>query len=144
MRRRFRRVGRMAATAALGATLGFLVPTMVGAFVGSPAPRQAAAAPGMSQSVAREFLVAYLNNDQFTLQALESDPKSALDAADLARQRMTVVSVTPLATQLYSSSASYAYAVEVKLPDGSISLIGFRVRAIASGLRIADPPATGN
>ena len=144
MRRRLRRVGRMAATAALGATLGFLVPTMVGAFVGTPAPRQAAAAPGMSQSVAREFLVAYLNNDQFTLQALESDPKSALDAADLSRQRMTVVSVTPLATQLYSSSASYAYAVEVKLSDGTISLIGFRVRATASGLRIADPPATGN
>jgi hypothetical protein len=132
----------MAATAALGATLGFLVPTMIGAFAGTP--DEATVAPGTSQSVAREFLVAYLNNDQVTLQALESDPASALGAVDFARNRVTVVSITPLAANLYASSASFAYAVEVKNPDGTLSLLGFRVHAVGNGLQIPDPPKTTN
>src|SRR5690242_17243481 len=89
LRRLTRRIGAIFGTVAIGALLGFLVPTVVAEYTPQK-PVQGglvtvnASAPELP--IARQFINAFVRNDQATLHALGADETAAVKANDLAAQ----------------------------------------------------------
>src|SRR5262245_27592801 len=65
-RRRFRRLAAVFATVAIGAMLGYLIPTIVADY----SPKQEVQAQVAESPVARAFIRAFVSDDQATLDAL--------------------------------------------------------------------------
>src|SRR5690242_20538211 len=89
LRRWIRRIGPIFGTVALGALLGFLVPTVVAEYT----PQKTATAGNLTPAntapelpIAREFINAFVQNDQNRLRALGADETAAVKANDLASQ----------------------------------------------------------
>ena len=100
MRRRWwiRRIGGIFGTVALGVLLGFLIPTIVTEYAPQPAiSNEALPIPTAATElpIARQFINAFVVNDQEKLRSLGADETDTVKANDLANQ-VTNVS-TPVA-----------------------------------------------
>ena len=113
MRRRrvwVRRLKRATATVAIGGLLGFLVPKMIADFTVQPTVQARTA----ESAVARQFITAYVTDDQATLDLLDT---SAAVKAKSARFKAEYLKVDPpvhLGSWVISNGATlHAYAAHV-------------------------------
>jgi hypothetical protein len=140
MRRRriwFRRLGRAAGTIAIGATLGFLVPTVVAEYSPKPEVQQAEVA---ESPVARQFINAFALDDQPSLDAIGVSAEVKLRAA---RNRSDYIRVDPpvhLGSYVAGGFSLHAYASHVVKKDGTEDLIGWRFATGSGQVQIIDPP----
>ncbi len=140
MRRRrkwLRRIGRVGGTIAIGGMLGFLVPTVVAEY--SPKPEiqaQVAESP-----LAREFIIAYVTDDQSELQRLGASADMRLRATRLTTDYAKVDAPVHLGSFISSGLALHAYSTHVVKPDGSADLIGWRVVTSGGQVGLILPPS---
>lgn len=148
MRRRrwTRRIGAVLGTIALGGLLGFLVPTVIAEY--SPTP--AAAGPGGAPAqdgfgttelpIAREFINAFVTNDQARLKALGADEVDTVKANDLAGQGLKIGKPVLLGSVSGTGVSIQAYAAEVMLPNGSSTILSWRVLTNSGRATLILPP----
>ena len=97
MRRRrwIRRIGGLFGTVALGGLLGFLVPMIISEYTPQPvASSSNSALPIPTQAtelpIARQFINAFVVNDQARLRQLGADEADTVKANDLANQASAI------------------------------------------------------
>ena len=140
MRRRrvwFRRLTRGVATVAIGGLIGFLVPSIIADMTTEPAVQaQTAESP-----VARQFITAYVADDQATLDLLGT---SAAVKAKAARFKAEYVRVDPpihLGSWVVGNGATlHAYASHVVDNDGADDQLAWRLVTGAGQVQLIDPP----
>jgi hypothetical protein len=133
-----RRITRGTATLVVGALLGFLVQTVAADFTAKPeAQARTAESP-----VARQFITAYVSDDQATLKLLGID---AATKAKSARVKAEYVKVDPpvhLGSWVIGGGASlHAYAADVVDNQGKRDQLAWRVITGAGAVSLIDPPA---
>jgi hypothetical protein len=139
MRRRrkwFRRLGRAAGTIAIGATLGFLVPTVIAEY----SPKPEVQAEVAESPVARQFINAFALDDQPSLDAIGVSAQVKLRAA---RNRSDYILVEPpvhLGSYVAGGFSLHAYASHVIKKNGTQDLIGWRFVTGGGQVVIIDPP----
>lgn len=141
-RRWFRRVKRVATTVALGLLIGWLVPTFIRSYSGEPEIANAND-PAFTQAevnLARDFVVAYLFNDQETLGKYAGNDLVSLRAAEQANSFAKAEALTLISANRYATSEIYGFAVKLTGFDGATTVQGFRVLANQSGLTVIEPP----
>ena len=150
MRRRrwIRKIGAIFGTIVLGGLLGFLIPTLVAEYSPQPAvdPSQAARAPGTAAElpIAREFINAFVTNDQAKLHAIGADETSAVKANDLAGQ-VTAIGKPVLLGALGAPGASLqAYAAQATMRDGTQTILSWRVLTVSGRVGLVLPPSPLN
>jgi hypothetical protein len=145
MRRRWwiRRIGGIFGTVALGALLGFLIPTIVAEYTprqvtsneALPIPTAATELP-----IARQFINAFVVNDQAKLRSLGADETDTVKANDLANQ-VTKISTPVLLGSVGGTGASIqAYAADVTMLDGSTRILSWRVLTQSGRATLLLPP----
>jgi hypothetical protein len=132
-----RRVSRAVATLAVGGLLGFLVPTIIADFTTKPdAQARTAESP-----VARQFITAYLADDQATLDLLGIN---AATKAKSARVKAEYVKVDPpvhLGSFVIGSGLTlHGYAADVVDNAGVQDQLAWRVVTGAGAVELIDPP----
>ncbi len=143
MRRRhlwFRRITTAVATTAVGALLGFLVPTIIADL--SPRPAQEAARVSESP-VAREFIDAYVGDNQATLDRLGVDADRKLRATRYRTEFERVDRPVHLGSYVGSGFTVHGYAATVIDREGKPGLLSWRVATIAGRVVVLPPPTTG-
>ena len=126
-----RRVGAIFGTVVLGALIGFLVPTIAAEY----SPRhQEPLRTGVAQStqnselpIAREFINAFVANDQARLKELGADEVDTVKANDLAQQVHDVSQPVLLGSIGGQGISIQAYASVVTMNDGSQTILSWRV-----------------
>ncbi|HEX5825377.1 MAG TPA: hypothetical protein VFY18_13045 [Candidatus Limnocylindrales bacterium] len=129
MRRRrwMRRVGAVFGTVVLGGLLGFLVPTVAAEFA-PPAPD---APPRSTESpIARQFITAFLGNDQETLKLLKVAEETTVRATTLASTTKNLGRPVLLGVKAFPGASFHAYASTATLADGSDTILSWRVVTI--------------
>lgn len=142
-RRWTRRIGTVVGTVALGGLIGFLVPTILAEY--SPTPETANTVlpvPTMATEIpiAREFINAFVVNDQERLTALNADEKDKVKANDLANQVSNIQTPVLLGSIGGAGASIQAYASEVTLADGSQKLLSWRVLTTSGKATLILPP----
>lgn len=132
-----RRLSRAVATVAVGGLLGFLVPTIIADFTTKPdAQARTAESP-----VARQFITAYVSDDQATLDLLGI---SAAIKARAARVKAEYVKVDPpvhLGSFVIGGGLTlHGYAADVVGNDGVQDQLAWRVVTGAGAVELIDPP----
>ena len=132
-----RRVSRAVATLAVGGLLGFLVPTIVADFTTKPdAQARTAESP-----VARQFITAYVADDQATLDLLGIN---AATKAKSARVKAEYVKVDPpvhLGSFVIGGGLTlHGYAADVVDNEGTQDQLAWRVVTGAGAVELIDPP----
>jgi hypothetical protein len=145
MRRRrwTRRVGAVFGTLALGGLLGFLIPTIAAEFSPAPATSSSALPASMSASeipMARQFINAFVANDQARLRALGADEVDTVKANDLAAQVSDVDPPVLLGSLGGPGASIQAYASHVRLNDGSAKILSWRVLTSSGRATLILPP----
>jgi hypothetical protein len=130
-------VSRAVATLAIGGLLGFLVPTIIADFTTKPdAQSRTAESP-----VARQFITAYLADDQATLDLLGIN---AATKAKSARVKAEYVKVDPpvhLGSFVIGGGLTlHGYAADVVDNAGVQDQLGWRVVTGAGAVELIDPP----
>ena len=144
LRRRLRRVGAIVGTVALGGLLGFLVPTVVAEF--SPAPEQqqqtvrSAPATMVELPIARDFINAFVTNDQAQLHALGAGELDAVKANDLAGQVVEVSKPVLLGSVGGPGISIQAYAALATMNDGTKQMLSWRVVTNSGRAGLILPP----
>jgi len=132
-----RRLGRAGATLAIGALIGFLVPTVTQDLT----PKPEAQARTAESPVARQFITAYVADDQATLDLLGV---SAAVKAKSARVKAEYVKVDPpvhLGSWIVGQGlALHAYASHVVDNSGADGQLAWRVATQAGRVELIDPP----
>jgi hypothetical protein len=139
MRRRriwFRRLGRAAGTIAIGATLGFLVPTVVAEY----SPKPEVQAEVAESAVARQFINAFAHDDQPSLDAIGVSAEVKLRAARNRSDYILVDQPVHLGSYVAGGFSLHAYASHVVKQDGTEDLIGWRFVTGGGQVLIIDPP----
>lgn len=139
MRRRrwMRRIGAVFGTVALGGLLGFLVPTVAGEFA-PPAPT---GAPRTTESpIARQFITAFLANDQQTLKDLKVPEETAVRATTLSTTTKKVGQPILLGVRAFPGASFHAYASTATLGDGSEVILSWRIVMINGLPYLIVPP----
>ena len=146
MRRRrwTRRIGGVVGTLMLGAVLGFLVPTIVAEYT----PRaNAGAAPATSMQntspelpIAREFINAFVVNDQAKLHQLGADETDTVKANDLASQVSQIGKPVLLGSIGGPGISLQAYASDAILRDGTVTILSWRVLTTSGRATLILPP----
>jgi hypothetical protein len=139
MRRRrwIRRVRAIAGTVALGGLLGFLVPTVISDF----SPRTDAVIPTSDESpIAREFIDAFVRNDQPRLRQLGANEMESAMANSLASSVAKVGPPVLLGVKALPGFSMQAYASPVVLADGSQSVLSWRVWMFGGLPALIPPP----
>jgi hypothetical protein len=140
MRRRrkwVRRIGRAVGTVAIGVMLGFLVPTIITDF--SPEPEiQARAA---ESPVARQFIEAYLADDQSVLDALKVGSDVKLRATRFRAEYSKVDAPIHLGSTVGGGFSLHGYAAHVVRSDGTDGLLSWRVATAGGQVILIGPPA---
>lgn len=140
MRRRrkwLRRIGRIGGTVAIGGMLGFLVPTVVAEYNPKPVIQaQVAESP-----LAREFITAYITNDQPTLKRLGASADMQLRATRLTTDFAKVDAPIHLGSFVSSGFGFHGYSTHVLKADGSQDLVGWRVVTAAGQVGLLLPPS---
>ena len=132
-----RRLSRAVATVAVGGLLGFLVPTIIADFTTKPdAQARTAESP-----VARQFITAYVSDDQATLDLLGI---SAAIKARSARVKAEYIKVDPpvhLGSFVIGGGLTlHGYAADVVGNDGVQDQLAWRVVTGAGAVELIDPP----
>jgi hypothetical protein len=142
MRRRriwFRRLTRGLATVAVGALIGFLVPTIAADLT----PRTPVESARVSESpVAREFIDAFVSDDQAALDRIGVDADMKLRATRYRTEFRRVDAPVHHGSYVASGFTVHGYASKVLDKDGKPGLLSWRV-ATVSGRIILIPPPTG-
>lgn len=138
MRRRrwIKKLGAIVGTVALGGLLGFLVPTVVAEFTPKP---QVDAFRTTESPIAREFIIAFLTNDQETLKQLKVSEQTAFSASNLVATTKRVGPPVLLGVKAFPGVSFHAYASAATLTDGTDTILSWRVATIA-GLPYLIPP----
>ena len=140
MRRRrkwVRRIGRVGGTVAIGAMLGFLVPTIIAEYQ----PKPEIQAQVDESPLAREFITAYVTDDQNALERLGASADVRLRASRLPTDFAKVDPPVHLGSFVSSGLALHAYTTHVIMPDGSQDLIGWRVVTAGGQVGLIMPPS---
>jgi hypothetical protein len=139
MRRRrwTRRVGAVFGTLALGALIGFLIPTVVAEFTPKPA---ATAASADESPIAREFIDAFLLNDQGKLRSLGATETDSAKANDLASSAVRVGPPVLLGVKAFPGISFQAYAAPAVLADGTASMLSWRIWLVSGRPLLVPPP----
>jgi len=114
-RRWFRRIGAVLATVAIGAMLGYLVPTVIADYTPKP---QVQAAVAAESPLARAFINAYLADDQLKL--------GELGVSDDIKLKAT------------------SFRANAKQQDGTDVLLSWRIYTSGGTVGLIDPPQPGN
>ena len=132
-----RRIGRAGATLAIGGLIGFLVPSIVADLT----PKPEAQARTAESPVARQFITAYVADDQSTLDLLGVP---AAVKAKSARVKAEYIKVDPpvhLGSWVIGNGLSlHAYASHVVDNSGADSQLAWRVATQAGRVELIDPP----
>ena len=116
LRRRLRRVGAIVGTIAIGGLLGFLVP------------------------IARDFINAFVSNDQARLKALGAGELDTVKANDLAGQVVEVGKPVLLGTVGGPGISIQAYAAPATMTDGTKTILSWRVVTNSGRAGLILPP----
>ena len=132
-----RRLTRAAATLGIGVLIGFLVPSIIADL----SPKPEAQARTAESPVARQFITAYLADDQATLDLLNMP---AAVKAKSARMKAEYIKVDPpvhLGSWVIGNGLSlHAYASHVVDNDGTDDQLAWRVATQAGRVELIDPP----
>jgi hypothetical protein len=125
------------ATLAIGGLLGFLVPTIVADFSTKPeAQARTAESP-----VARQFITAYVSDDQSTLDLLGINAATKSKAARFKAEYLKVDPPVHLGSWVIGSGATlHAYAADVVDNEGTETQLAWRVITGAGAVELIDPP----
>jgi hypothetical protein len=149
MRRRrwIRRIGAVLGTIALGGLLGFLIPTVIAEYAPAPAATPTAANRAAQEGfgstelpIAREFINAFVANDQARLKALGADEVDTVKANDLAGQGLKIGKPVLLGSVSGTGVSIQAFAAEVMLPNGSTTILSWRVLTNSGRATLILPP----
>lgn len=136
-RRIIRWVIRSGATVAIGAFVGFLVPTVAADLSPKPAV-QSAAVP--ESPVARRFINAFTADDQAALSAMNISADVKLRAsrfnADFARVDVPI----HLGSYVTGGFTLHAYAAHAVMNDGTETTLGWRVATSGGEIGLISPP----
>jgi hypothetical protein len=146
MRRRrwIRRIGGLFGTVALGGLLGFLVPMIITEYTPQPVSSSTAVLPIPTQAtelpIARQFINAFVVNDQARLRQLGADETDTVKANDLANQ-VTSISTPLLLGSVGGPGASIqAYASDVTMMDGTKRILSWRILTNSGRATLIVPP----
>jgi hypothetical protein len=134
-----RRITKLVATVAIGAMLGFLVPT----FIADYAPKPEVQARVAESPVARQFINAYVLDDTATLDAMGAAADDKLQAARFRAEFARVDAPVHLGSYVGGGFSLHAYVARVVTPDGSEELRSWRVATSGGQAFIVDPPSAG-
>ena len=145
LRRRLRRVGAIVGTIAIGGLLGFLVPTVVAEYSPAPQQQQQPQARQMAASmvelpIARDFINAFVSNDQARLKALGAAELDTVKANDLAGQVVEVGKPVLLGTVGGPGISIQAYAAPATMTDGTKTILSWRVVTNSGRAGLILPP----
>ena len=145
MRRRrwTRRIGALVGTVALGAVLGFLIPKIAAEYL----PRTPNAAPtgdlantAPELPIARDFINAFVANDQAKLHKLGADETDTVKANDLASQVSQIGKPVLLGSVGGPGVSIQAYASQAVLRDGTVTILSWRVWTTSGRATLILPP----
>ena len=142
-RRWTRRIGAIFGTVAIGALLGFLIPTVVAEYQPQKATESGQVTVNSSAPelpIARQFINAFVRNDQQTLRALGADETAAVKANDLATQVSTIQNPVLLGTAGAAGASVQAYASDAVLNDGTHTILSWRVLTLSGRVVLILPP----
>jgi hypothetical protein len=148
LRRRIRRFGAIFGTVALGALLGFLVPTIAAEY--SPRtnqPLQGGVANSNTSAelpIARAFINAFVVNDQERLKALGAGELETVKANDLAQQVRDVGQPVLLGSIGGPGISIQAYAAVATMNDGTKTILSWRVATNSGRAGLLLPPQALN
>lgn len=133
-----RRISRGIATIAIGALLGFLVPT-----VARDLSPQAEAEPRIAESpVARQFINAFTADDQGVLTSMGVPADAKLRASRFRAQFARVDVPVHLGSYVAGGFSLHAYAAHVVLADGTEEIRSWRVATAGGQAALITPPAS--
>ena len=132
-----RRVSRGVATLAVGGLLGFLVPTIVADFTTKPdAQARTAESP-----VARQFITAYVADDQATLNLLGINAATKAKSARVKAEYIKVDPPVHLGSFVIGGGLTlHGYAADVVNNEGVQDQLAWRVVTGAGAVELIDPP----
>lgn len=136
----FTRLTQAVATIAVGALLGFLIPTMVTDL----APKEEVAQERVAESpVARQFIDAFVADDQTVLQALGIDAATLSHAARFKAEYSRVDRPVHLGSWIIGGGLTlHGYSVHAIKRDGTQDQLAWRVLSGGGSVRIIPPPGT--
>jgi len=132
-----RRLARATATLGIGVLLGFLVPSIIQDL--SPKPETQARAA--ESPVARQFITAYVADDQATLDLLGVPAAVKAKAARVKAEYIKVDPPVHLGSWVIGNGLSlHAYASHVVDNQGAEDQLAWRVATQAGRVELIDPP----
>ena len=142
MRRRriwLRRLTKAAATVVVGAMLGFLVPSVLADMNAKPQVQaQSAESP-----VARQFITAFIADDQATLDLLQISADTKAKASRFKAEYVKVDPPVHLGSWIIGGGLTlHAYAAHVVDQSGVEDQLAWRVATGAGSVGLIDPPAS--
>jgi hypothetical protein len=132
-----RRITRGTATVAVGALLGFLVPTIAADFTAKPEVQ----AQTNESPVARSFIDAYVSDDQVTLDKMGASADTKQKAARFKAEYAKVDPPVHLGSWIIGGGITlHGYAAHVVDEQGQDAQLAWRVYTVAGQAAIIDPP----
>lgn len=122
---------------AIGAMLGYLVPT----FIADYTPRPEVQARVAESPVARQFINAYVLDDTATLDAMGAAADDKLQAARFRAEFARVDAPVHLGSYIGGGFSLHAYVARVVAPDGTEELRSWRIATSGGQAFIVDPPS---
>lgn len=132
-----RRFTRAVATLGIGVLVGFLVPSIIADL----SPKPEAQARTAESPVARQFITAYLADDQATLDLLGMPAAVKAKAARVKAEYIKVDPPVHLGSWVIGNGLSlHAYASHVVDNEGTDDQLAWRVATQAGRVELIDPP----
>jgi hypothetical protein len=132
-----RRLTRAVATLAIGGLIGFLVPSVIADFTNKPETQARTA----ESPVARQFITAYVSDDQATLDLLGINAATKAKAARVKAEYLKVEPPVHLGSWVIGGGASlHAYAADVVDNQGARDQLAWRVITGGGAVQLIDPP----
>lgn len=132
-----RRFTRTVATLGIGVLVGFLVPSIIADL----SPKPEAQARTAESPVARQFITAYLADDQATLDLLGVPAAVKAKAARVKAEYIKVDPPVHLGSWVIGNGLSlHAYASHVVDNEGTDDQLAWRVATQAGRVELIDPP----
>jgi hypothetical protein len=121
----------------IGALLGFLVPTVIADFSAKPEEQARAS----ESPVARQFITAYVNDDQATLDLLNASADVKAKSARFKAEYAKVDAPVHLGSWVIGGGLTlHGYAAHVVDAQGVEDQLAWRVATGAGAVGIIDPP----
>jgi hypothetical protein len=135
-----RRITRGTATVAVGALLGFLVPTVAADFSAKPSAESESGA-AIESPVARSFIDAYVTDDQVTLDRFGVSADTKQNSARFKAEYAKVDPPVHLGSwNIGGGITVHGYAAHVVDRNGKDDQLAWRVLTLAGSAAIIDPP----